>query len=110
LTFAERFGRNLVRHRERMGITQEELGMRAELHRTAVGQLERAERVPRADTVVKLAGSLGIRPELLLEGLGWEPSVRTMGALVIADERGRERVRTTWPEVVRMGSRIAAAI
>lgn len=85
MNFAERFGCNLLRRRERVGITQEELGFRAEMHRTAVGQLERAERVPRTDTVVKLAGSLDTTPETLLEGLSWEPSIRTMGALRIAE-------------------------
>lgn len=83
MDFATRFGHNLARCRERAGITQEELGMRAELHRTAVGQLERGERVARTDTLVKLVGSLGIRPEDLLEGLEWEPSVRTAGRLTI---------------------------
>jgi transcriptional regulator with XRE-family HTH domain len=91
MNFAERFGRNLVQRRERAGITQEELGFRAELHRTAVGQLERAERVPRADTVVKLAGSLDTTPETLLEGLSWEPSIRTMGALRVAEVGEDER-------------------
>lgn len=55
-----RFGENLERIRSRTGISQEELGFRAELHRTAVGQLERGMTVPRLDTVVKLAGSLGV--------------------------------------------------
>lgn len=85
MTFAERFGRNLARLREQAGITQEELGMRAELHRTAVGQLERGQRVARADTMVKLGGSLGVSPCAFLEGLAWEPSVRTVGALHIAE-------------------------
>lgn len=59
--FAVRFGRNLAYCRERTrNLSQEELGMRAELHRTAVGQLERGERVARSDTLVKLAGSLGV--------------------------------------------------
>lgn len=87
--FSQQFGRNLARLRERAGISQEELGMRAELHRTAVGQLERGERVARTDTLVKLAGSLGVMPSDFLEGLKWEPSVRTIGALHIA--AGEER-------------------
>jgi len=45
--FATQFGRNLARERERVGLSQEELGVRASLHRTAVSQLERGERVPR---------------------------------------------------------------
>lgn len=86
LDFATRFGHNLARWRERAGLSQEELGMRAELHRTAVGQLERGQRIARADTLVKLAGSLEIRPEQLLTGLEWEPSVRTEGKLTIRDD------------------------
>jgi len=31
--------------------------MRAEVHRTAVGQLEQGERIARTDTLVRLAGS-----------------------------------------------------
>jgi DNA-binding XRE family transcriptional regulator len=84
LDFATRFGHNLSRCRERAGLSQEELGMRAELHRTAVGQLERGQRIARADTLVKLAGSLAVRPEDLLAGLEWEPSIRTEGRLTIS--------------------------
>src|SRR6476646_1253952 len=57
---ASHFGRNLARCRKRVGLSQEELAVRASLHRTAVGQLERGERVARVDTLIKLAGSLGI--------------------------------------------------
>jgi transcriptional regulator with XRE-family HTH domain len=77
--FAEVFGRNLSECRRRSDLSQEELGVRASLHRTAVGQLERGERVARADTLVKLAGSLGVRPEELLGGLAWTPGSMTAG-------------------------------
>jgi transcriptional regulator with XRE-family HTH domain len=77
--FAEVFGRNLSRRRRASGLSQEELGVRASLHRTAVGQLERGERVARADTLVKLAGSLGVPPEELLSGLAWTPGSMTTG-------------------------------
>jgi transcriptional regulator with XRE-family HTH domain len=83
-SFALRMGDNLARERERLGFTQEELGMRAELHRTAVGQLERGQRIARADTLVKLAGSLGIAAEDLLDGLSWTASIRTEGEMKIA--------------------------
>ena len=72
-SFAARFGRNLARAREASGHSQEAVGDLAELHRTAVGQLERGERVPRADTVIKLCGALRIGPEVLLAGLVWVP-------------------------------------
>jgi transcriptional regulator with XRE-family HTH domain len=77
---AERFGANLVRARKRAGISQEELGFRASLHRTEIGQLERGVRLARIDTLVKLAGSLGINPGDLLEGLSWEPGGTRLGS------------------------------
>jgi hypothetical protein len=43
--------------------------------------LERGERVARADTLVKLAGSLGIPPGDLLDGLKWEPGSTRVGRL-----------------------------
>jgi len=80
--FAQVFGRNLARHREAVGVSQEELGFMADLHRTAVGQLERGERTARADTVLKLCGSLGIEPSALFEGLSWTPAEYSRGELV----------------------------
>jgi transcriptional regulator with XRE-family HTH domain len=81
--FAVRFGANLTYCRERADLSQEHLGMRAELHRTAIGQLERGERVARTDTMVKLAGSLSIPYDELLDGLLWTPSIRTAGVMDI---------------------------
>jgi len=77
--FAKRFGENLTRCRRQAKLSQEALAVRASLHRTAVGQLERGERVARSDTLVKLAGVLGIPPEDLLEGLKWSPGTMTRG-------------------------------
>lgn len=73
MTVAEQFGRNLARCRRRVGLSQEATAVRASLHRTAVGQLERGERVARADTIAKLAGALEVDPGILFEGLAWEP-------------------------------------
>jgi transcriptional regulator with XRE-family HTH domain len=78
---ARRVGANLRRARKRADLSQEELAVRASLHRTAIGQLERGERVARADTLVKLAGSLGIPPGELLDGLHWEPGGTRVGRL-----------------------------
>ena len=86
MTFAERFGHNLAEWRKRLGVSQEDLGLMAGLHRTAVGQIERGERVPRTDTLVKLAGSLGNRPEDLLAGLSWQPQMMVEGALIVSDD------------------------
>jgi transcriptional regulator with XRE-family HTH domain len=82
---ADQFGRNLAYCRRRAKLSQEELAVRASLHRTAVGQLERSERVARVDTLVKLAGALGIPPEELLDGLGWEPGSTLVGQFKSTD-------------------------
>ncbi len=79
MNFAEHFGQNLACARREAGLSQEELAIRASLHRTAVGQLERGERAPRAETLVKLSGALGIDPAILLEGLSWHPGQMRVG-------------------------------
>lgn len=82
-TFAWLFGLNLLRHREALGISQEELGFLAQLHRTAVGQLERGEWTARTDTLVRLCGSLQVGPDALLAGLRWRPTRIDIGELEI---------------------------
>jgi len=77
---AECFARNLVEARERAEISQEELGLRAALHRTEISQLERAKRVARIDTVAKLAGALGVPTSRLLDGIAWNPGEYTPGS------------------------------
>jgi len=81
---ATRFGQNLVRARKRANLSQEELAYHSALHRTEIGLLERGERVPRIDTLVKLAGALAIRPEELIEGIDWKPGRFTAGSFSVA--------------------------
>jgi transcriptional regulator with XRE-family HTH domain len=76
---AEQFGRNLAYCRRRAGVSQEELAVLASVHRTEISHLERGLRIARVDTVVKLAGSLGIPPEELLDGMGWDPGGTRLG-------------------------------
>lgn len=64
---AQRFAENLARSRKLSGLSQEELGVWASLHRTEIEKLERGLRVPRIDTLVKLAGALRVAPSDLLE-------------------------------------------
>jgi transcriptional regulator with XRE-family HTH domain len=78
-TVTRRFGANLSYCRRRARLSQEELGVRASLHRTAVGQLERGERVARVDTLIKLAGALEVPPEELLDEMGWDPGGTRLG-------------------------------
>lgn len=76
---ALRFGENLRRVRRREGLSQEELARRASLHRTEIGKLENAERVPRIDTVIQLAGAMAVTPGELLEGIDWVPGPEREG-------------------------------
>ena len=68
-----RFGQNLARCREGADVSQEELSFRASIHRTEVSLLERGERMPRVDTALRIAGSLGVPLDDLVAGLEWKP-------------------------------------
>lgn len=82
---AIRFGENLRRLRTQAGISQEELGLRCSLHRTEIGLLERGARVPRIDTLIKIASGLGIRLDCaLLDGIGWASGTTLAGAFTVA--------------------------
>lgn len=89
---AERFGANLVFCRERAALSQEGLGLRADLHRTEIGMLERGIRLPRIDTVLKLAGALEIEPGDLLDGMAWRSGRPAAGRFLISGgDAGRVR-------------------
>ena len=83
---AARFGENLARCRKRANLSQEELSVRASLHRTEISHLERGLRLPRVDTLVKLVGSLEISADELLDGLAWTPGEMTYGRFHLAVE------------------------
>jgi transcriptional regulator with XRE-family HTH domain len=68
---AKRLGRNLFMARRRAGFSQEELGALASLHRTEIGMVENGTRLPRVDTLIKLAAALNAGAEELLAGIEW---------------------------------------
>ena len=74
--FAVHFGKNL--HRCRSGLSQETLAVCASLHRTEIGLLEREERLPRIDTLLKLAG--GLEPALLASSGLYGPAAASVSA------------------------------
>jgi transcriptional regulator with XRE-family HTH domain len=55
------------RHRERAGLSQEGLAEACDRHRTYVSILERGLKSPSLDTIVALAGALGVRPHVLVK-------------------------------------------
>jgi len=85
LTPQERFAHNLRRRRVAVGISQEELGERTELHRTEISLLERAGREPRFATLLKLCGALSTTPDVLCEGTGWDHKARRF---TVAEPKG----------------------
>lgn len=63
------FGQRIRARREAKGLSQEELGECAELHRTYVGKLERGEVNPSLSNLVRLADGLDVDLGELTEGL-----------------------------------------
>jgi transcriptional regulator with XRE-family HTH domain len=66
-----RFAANLRRARTELGLSQEALALRCDLHRTEISLLERAGREPRLGTILRLASALGTTPNDLCTGVSW---------------------------------------
>ena len=62
-----KFGQNLREARQRAGLSQVRLGLRASLDRAAVSFLERAERSPDLPTILRVARATGVKPAALLK-------------------------------------------
>jgi transcriptional regulator with XRE-family HTH domain len=63
------FADNLRKARQAKGLSQEDLAELANLHRTYVGSVERAERNVSIDNMERLAAAVGVAlPEMLREG------------------------------------------
>ena len=101
---AKQFAENLGRLRKRADISQEELGFRCSLNRTEIGLLEKGSRVPRIDTLIKLASGLGVRIDCaLLDGIEWIPGAAHAGRFDVRSLREQEvlgrnplRPQTEW--------------
>lgn len=86
MSVAEHLAANLVRERKQAGFSQDAVAFKAEVSRTEISQMERGLRVPRIDTVLKLAGALEITPAELLHGMVWEPASPVYGRFAFPDE------------------------
>ena len=94
---AERFGANLRRVRQREGLSQDGLAVRASLHRTEIGRLEGGERACRIDTLIRLAGAMAIPPGELLDGIAWVPAPEPRGAYAFGSNSIRRKPISEWP-------------
>lgn len=79
MSLQERFSANLREVRKCRGMTQTELALMTELHRTQISLLERGKRLPRLDTLIKLTSALSCSADELTEGMRWKPNFKTYG-------------------------------
>lgn len=67
VTLTEKFGKKLKLERVKRDLSQEKLAELADLHRTAIGFIERAENSPTLETIDKIAKALKMNPSDLLK-------------------------------------------
>ena len=63
-----KFGQRVREERIKQGYSQEELAELADVHRTYIGMIERAEKNITLKNIEKIANALKIKPEELLRG------------------------------------------
>lgn len=72
---AKAFGEAVREAREKLNLSQEELGFESELDRTYISGIERGVRNPTLKTILKICRALGERPSRILrrteERAGW---------------------------------------
>jgi transcriptional regulator with XRE-family HTH domain len=50
--------------------------------------MESGKRLPRLDTLIKLAGALEVPVSALLDGISWDPSVTNAGGFEVTEQSG----------------------
>jgi CheY-like chemotaxis protein/DNA-binding XRE family transcriptional regulator len=76
--------------RTSLGISQEELGHRAGLHRTYISDLERGARNPSIESIEKLAGALQVSVANLFESLGHGGGSQQMVKILLVADNPRD--------------------
>lgn len=69
-----RLGVNVRTCRKRLGISQHELGFRAEVHPNAISPLELGQKLPQIETFIRLVGALEATPDDVVAGILWTPA------------------------------------
>jgi transcriptional regulator with XRE-family HTH domain len=95
LDLKRRFGDNLILLRDRVDISQKQIALRSGLHTTQIGLLERGQRMPRLDTIIKLAGALEVTPCDLLDGMTWRLSIYQGRGTYVRSDTGGATARQT---------------
>lgn len=87
---ADVVGGRVRRLRREQDLSQETLAFLASVHRTQISLFEGRTRLPRIDTLIKLAGSLGVPTATLIGDIAWEASLVRPGRFVFPPpERSR---------------------
>lgn len=87
---AHLIGERIRELRKQRGLNQEEISYRAGLHRTEISQLERGLRLPRVDTLIKVAASLEVNLEELVGRLAWNPGEYRAGGFTVRPRQEAE--------------------
>lgn len=83
-------GERMRELRKQRGLNQEEMSYRSGLHRTEISQLERGLRLPRVDTLIKVAASLEVGLEKLVGQLAWSPGEYREGGFTVRPRENAE--------------------
>ncbi len=62
-------GETIRLSRKRIGMSQERLAEKAELHHNFIGEIERGEKAATIDTLVKISKALGVRVGILVKDI-----------------------------------------
>lgn len=78
---AASFANKLREARGKAKMTQERLAHLSSIDRSQIGHLEAGRKVPKLDTIIKLAGALNIEPCKLISDVRWVPPSETPGGV-----------------------------
>jgi transcriptional regulator with XRE-family HTH domain len=90
-TLGERFGLNLWLSRRRADLSQQELANHVGLSRPYISVLERGLKLPRIDTILKLAAAANVSVRALLAGMTWKPGSHVDGDFHVEHPAARLR-------------------
>ncbi len=69
----------IIARRRELGLTQEEVAQRSGIRQSAIARLEGGSAVPRLDTVVKIAISLGLDIRFIKTSMDEQAATRSVG-------------------------------
>jgi CheY-like chemotaxis protein len=83
-------GAAIKAERSALGISQEELAYRADLHRTYISDLERGARNPSIESIEKLASALEVSVSMLFEQAGTGSPAKQLVEILLVEDNPRD--------------------